>query len=523
MKTKSYLPAGLLPTSLDRLLFNPHENPEVYYLLNYLVFNKNSIFCATLLGLTLGLDSCVNYIGVHHKQHLKKPEQFASKKSLVSKNGTWPRMDWATQFDPHLPSLIHEGLANNPDLQIAVARQSQAQALVEGRNAALLPRIDFIGFASRSKAIFPFFHLLQNFGIAALNFHYELDFWGKNYSSLAQALSQEKASQAVLYQSALMISTMIASVYNQLEYEYSIREVLLRTLKQRTLLNTITAKLFKSGLATEVQVYQAQNVYADVQTQLVAIEGQIQRTRQQLGVLLGGGPDRGFTIPRPKFSTLAEPKLPPNLPINLLGRRPDIVAARWQVEASLHGVKQVKAQFYPNVDLLAAAANFSFGTAALFRDSNQFLGSAAAVTLPIFDGGVLRAQLKGHYAQLDEQIALYNSTLNKALGEVAEHITLIHSVDKQLKVQKNALSASRRAFELAQKQYEFGLTSQIVMLNAETHYLEEQQARLQLIRSRRDLQIALIKALGGGFNECFLPTPRTTASPNHFLKKDEHV
>lgn len=474
-------------------------------------------------GLVLNLAGCVNYIGVHHHQRLKKTEQFAIKQSIPQQNGTWPSLNWAQNFSPALPSLIKEGLANNPDLQITVARHRQAQALVEGRNAALLPSTNFIGLAARNKALFPFIHQIQNFGLAALNFSYELDFWGKNYSLLAQALSQEKVTQAALYQSSLMLSTMIASVYNQLDYEYRLKEVLIHTAKQRKVLNNITEKLLKSGLATEVQVYQAQNVYADVQTQLVAVEGKITVTRQQLGLLLGSGPDRGFTIPNPHFSLLAAPKLPNHLPLDLLGRRPDIVAARWQVEASLHGVKHAKAQFYPNVDLLALAANFSFGTDALFRQSNQFLGIASAVTLPIFDGGRLRAQLKGKNAVLDEHIAIYNSTLNKALGEVAEQMTLIHSVDEQLKVQKNAFYASQKAFVLAQKQYEIGLTSQIVMLNAETHYLEEQQARLLLLKSRRDLQVALIKALGGGFNECFLPTPRTTASPNQILKKDDHV
>jgi outer membrane protein TolC len=169
------------------------------------------------------------------------------------------------------------------------------------------------------------------------------------------------------------------------------------------------------------------------------------------------------------------------------------------------------------------AANFSFGAHAIFRHTNQFLGVASAVYLPVFDGGVLRARLKGQYAVLDEQIALYNATLNKALGEVAQQITSIQNLDKQLQTQSLALSAARHAFILAQKQYEIGLTSQIVMLNAETHYLEEEQSRLQLIKARRDLQIALIKALGGGFDESFLATPRTTASPKRLLKREEYV
>lgn len=491
--------------------------------MNYSVLRKTSIFSASLFGLVLSLDGCVNYVGIHHKQNIRKPEQFATKHSLSTKQGTWPKITWAKDLDPHLPALIHEGLANNPDLQVVIARQNQAFAQVEGRSGALLPQANFIGLTARNKLMSPLNHQFQNFGVAALSFNYELDFWGKNYSLLAQALSEQKVSQAALYQSALMISTMIASTYNQLDYEYALRAVLMRTLKQRKVLNTITEKLLRSGLATKVQRYQAQNVYADVQTQLVAINGQIRSTRQQLGVLLGAGPDRGFTIPAPRFADVPDPKLPANLPMDLLGRRPDVVAARWQVESALYGVKNIKAQFYPNVNLLALAADFSFGTMSVFRNSSQLLSGAAALTLPIFDGGILRAQLKGQNAKLDEQIALYNSTLNQAFGEIAEQVTMIRTMDEQLRVQKVALHAAQRAFELAQKQYEFGLTSQIVMLDAETRYLEEQQARLLLIKSRRDLQIALVKALGGGFNECCLPTPRTTASPKHFLKKDEHV
>jgi NodT family efflux transporter outer membrane factor (OMF) lipoprotein len=469
------------------------------------------------------LTSCVNYVGLHNKEHLRTPEQFTTRNSLSDQNGSWPSTDWAKQFDSQLPALIKEALTNNPDLRIAVSRLNQAQALVEARNASLLPSVDFLGLAARNKIIYPLIHPLMNFGLIATNVRYELDFWGKNYSLLAQALSEEKVRQADLCQSVLMLSTMIATVYNQLDYEYALQDLLRHTTKQRMVLNKITKQLFKSGLVTDVQVYQAQNAYADVNTQLVAVDGQIQIARQQLGILLGSGPERGFTIARPKFAVLADPKLPNSLPFNLLGRRPDIVATRWQVEASLYGVKNLKAQFYPDVDLLALAANFSLGSAALFRQSNHVLGGAAALSLPIFDGGSLKAQLKGRYAVLDEQIAMYNSTLNKALGDVAGQMTSIRSVDQQLKAQKYALSVSRKAFALAQKQYEIGLTSQIIVLDAEAHYLQEQQAHLLLIKSRRDLQIALIKALGGGFDELMLPTPRTTASPNHFLKKDEHV
>lgn len=132
-------------------------------MINHLLISKRVFFCSSLCGITLGLASCVNYFGIHHKQHLVKPEHFATKKSIVSCNGVWPTTDWSKQFDSNLPLLINEAVANNPDLHVAIARQKQAEALVGGRNAALLPKAEFLGLGARNKAIFPLVHQYQNF------------------------------------------------------------------------------------------------------------------------------------------------------------------------------------------------------------------------------------------------------------------------------------------------------------------------------------------------------------------------
>lgn len=469
------------------------------------------------------IPGCVNYSGLKQQQKLKKPSEFATKKSIVSTHGSWPTMDWAKQFDKQLPQLIEEGLAKNPNLQNAFAKKDQAQALVNGYNAALYPQVHFLDMISRSKIDATPLHALENFGLEALSFSYELDFWGKHYAALAQALSQEQASEVMTYQAALIIGTSIASLYNQLDYQYRYREVVAHTVEQRARLKNITKKLLHSGLATDVQLYQDKTELATSNAKLIAIDADIQRTRQQLGVLLGGGPDRGFAIAKPHLPQLADFKLPDHLPLDLIGRRPDLVAARWQVESALQGAKQVKAEFYPNVDLSALLAHFTFGSQRLFSHNNQFRGGGVAVHLPVFDAGVLRAKLQGKYALLDEQIATYNGALNNAFGEVAEQLTLIRSINQQLVIQKRALESSAKAYNLAQKQYEFGLTSQLLVLNTESHYINQQQNRLLLIKSRRDLQIALIKALGGGFDEALLTVKRTIVTPDLVLKKDNHV
>jgi NodT family efflux transporter outer membrane factor (OMF) lipoprotein len=460
------------------------------------------LFSSSLLGLV----SCVNSLGIGSNKIIANPSRFQTSKSLPKQQGHWPSCHWAMQFgDPQLVDLINEALANNPTIEVAKARVAQACALTESKAAVLLPNINWNGRLQRGRlpsTVLPpavgggKWFTLSEF---LFNLNWELDFWGKNLSSLRQAIAQEKASQADALESMLSIATSVASTYNKLAYYYALKEILKRTVAQREALDKITSVRLRTGLDTKVQVYQSRNTVADARTQLADAEGQILLTRQQLGTLLGAGPDRGLTIRRPRLLVTRTPSLPPNLPLNLLGRRPDIIEARWQVVAACQGIKNAKAQFYPNVNLIGYAGFLSLSLSRFFTSASRMYLFGPAITLPIFDAGALRAQLRGRYGKYEEAVGNYNVTLNNAFSDVTSQITTIHSVDSQLAAQKEALSAAEHAYNLARTQYRLGLASQLVVLDAETSYLSEQQSRLQLITNRRNLQIALIKALGGGF------------------------
>ncbi|ARG97226.1 efflux transporter outer membrane subunit [Legionella micdadei] len=475
-----------------------------------------AIFASILLGVLAG---CVNYIGITSNKKIAPPSQFQTTKSIPNQKGKWPASDWAKQFgDPQLITLINEALANNPNLQVANARIGQARSLVQQSAAALYPHGNFSGIAARTRLsshnlfIPPISNSVFNQTAFLTKASYNLDIWGKNRSKLRQAISEEKASETEEQEARLTIATSVASTYNQLAYYYDLRDVLRRTVVQREALETISKVRLQTGLDTRVQLYQARNTSATARTQLVQVEGQITLTRQQLGTLLGVGPDRGLTIKRPHLGHTQTPALPPNLPLNLLGRRPDIVSARWQVEAACQGINYTKALFYPNINLLAGFAFLSVKLSHIeVRANSEFVGPA--ITLPLFDGGALRGKLREQYAIYEEAVGQYNTTLNNALSDVATSLTNILAVDKQLKVQQEALDTAERAYNLARYQYRVGLASQLVVLDAETRYLAEQQTRLQLILNRRNLQVALIKALGGGFDarmiECCRATNKT--------------
>jgi NodT family efflux transporter outer membrane factor (OMF) lipoprotein len=255
----------------------------------------------------------------------------------------------------------------------------------------------------------------------------------------------------------------------------------------------------QNGLDSQVERNQSIGSEADARAQLAENAGQIILTRQQLGALLGKGPDRGMQIQKPHVSTLNTPALPDNLPLNLLGRRPDIVAARWQVEAAGSGIKAAKARFYPDINLSATIGFESLADANPFTAASRAITFGPAISLPIFDAGALRANLKGQVAAYDLAVANYNQSLNDAYADVAQQIAAIHSIDAQLPIRREAVAAAQRGFSLAQERYRIGLTSQLVSVNAETMLLSQQKILLGLEVDRRTRQIGLFKALGGGF------------------------
>jgi NodT family efflux transporter outer membrane factor (OMF) lipoprotein len=203
-----------------------------------------------------------------------------------------------------------------------------------------------------------------------------------------------------------------------------------------------------TGLDTEVERKTAQANLATSRAALSAIDGSITTTRYQIAALLGAGPDRGIAIARPALGIGDEVALPDNLPADLVSRRPDLTAARWRVDAITHEVKEAKAEFYPDINLSASIGLDAFGFGRLLTAASRTASVGSAIHLPIFDGGELRAQLKGRYADFDYAVATYNQTLVTALSEVATQLAQVRSTDAQLADAEAAQDAARYAESL---------------------------------------------------------------------------
>lgn len=452
------------------------------------------------------LSACANYAGIHSDKRIAEPRQFETAHSLPVEHGPWPDADWAAQFgDAQLAALIAEALERSPTLEQASARVRQAWAYSETAKAVTLPRVDANyaltreQFSGSAMIPPPYAGAWQTENKGLLSASYDLDLWGKKREALNSAISQARASEADAQFVKLTLQTAIARSYNQLARLYALRDIAVQEVARREQIDRIAAGRIATGLDTEEERKIAQANLATSRAAVAALDGNLLSTRYQLAALIGAGPDRGLAIARPALGTGDEVRLPDNLPADLIGRRPDIVAARWRVDAMTHEVKEAKARFYPDINLSAAIGLDAFGFGHFLTAASRMASVGPAIHLPIFDAGELRAQLKGRFAQFDDAVAAYDQTLIAALTDVATQIGQIRSSDVQLVDAKAAQAAARSADQLAITQYRAGLTNQLTVLNADLASLDADQAVANLETNRRDRQIALASALGGGY------------------------
>jgi NodT family efflux transporter outer membrane factor (OMF) lipoprotein len=418
----------------------------------------------------------------------------------------WPKTDWWKTFDdPQLDALIDEALAGAPTLRIAAARARKALAAADVDHAALLPRVDAGAsstrqrFAEHGLAPPPLAGTTQTLNELQVTGSWELDLWGRNRSAYEAALGTARAAEVDTYAARLALSTAIAQAYVELQRAYLQRDVAQATLDEREQIYRLTRDRNAAGLDSRLELKQAEAALPATRETIAQIDERIALTRNELAALLGAGPDRGLAIARPTASALAPRALPSNVPAELLGRRPDLTAQRWRIEAARSEIAAAKADFYPNVNLLAFVGLQSFGGAQLLNAASRTLGVTPAVTLPIFDGGRLRGNLAGRNAEFDIAVEQYNQTLADAMRDVVDQLASLKSLDEQRTQQRAAFTTAREAYDLALLRYREGLGNYLEVLSAEQPLLVQEGLDADLRARELALSINLIRALGGGY------------------------
>ena len=463
----------------------------------------------------LFLTGCATVPDLGERPSPGRPADYASARSLSGDRTEWPGERWWSDFgDQQLDALVAEALKDSPSLEQAAARIRTASAQADLVHAALLPTVGLLGTARYSRITQSIglptdgnWHLL---GAGLLRTSYDLDLWGRNRSALRAAVSERRASEADGAAARLKLSVAVTSAYADLAELYLQRDVASDALNVRRATLGLVRYKFDAGLDPRTALEQAQ-AGADTATgALAAIDEAIGLERNAIAALLGAGPDRGLELQRPSLASRRPPGLPNDVPIELVGRRPDIVAARWRVEAAGESIGVARAGFYPNVSLAGLIGVASLGLSSLLTDASVIGSTGPAVSLPLFDGGRLQANYRGARGAYDLAVAQYDEALLKALHDAADAATSLRDLEARQHSADAAVARQEAAYRLSRMRYEGGLSDYQSVLIVENALLEARDQAAALKLRGFVLDIALANALGGGFRG---QTPSSNQAP----------
>ena len=442
-------------------------------------------------------------------QNLAAPKQaaaYASANSFeVGNKVSWPENKWWLRYnDAQLNALVDEAIHDSPSLKAAAARLKSAEGLAQQAGASRYIQAGMALSASESKVSYQYQAYAppknwNDYGSATLNFSYDFDFWGKNKAAVAAATSDFAAAQAESATANLMISTSLVQSYAELARLYANRDTAVTALDIRKKTVSLLQQRFSNGLETQGAVRQAEALRANAEAELLSIDESIALQKNALAALLGKGPDRGLSIARPGVKLQQSFGLPKEAGVGLLGHRPDVTASRWRAESAAKRIGIAKAQFYPDVSLSAFIGYQAFGLDNLTRSGNNAGSIGPALYLPLFTGGRLQGQLTTAEASYEEAVANYNNTVTQAFHDVADVVTSSKALTARLQKTQEAVDAAQDAYQIANNRYRGGLATYLDVLTAEDALLSSQRALVNLQSRSFSLDVALVHALGGGY------------------------
>lgn len=437
--------------------------------------------------------------------------------------------DWWRLFnDPVLDDLIAQAQQANTDVAAAVARVAQSRAATRSATSAYYPVITLDPSVQRSRSprngVFiggaggtvvtpgpttnPSGGGTRSGGGAAgrtttsvripFDLAYEVDVWGRVRRSVEAATAQQRASEADFEVVLQTLEADVAQNYFTLRSLDAQDEILRRTTESYRRQEELTQKQLRAGLMAPTDLYQARAQLNSTLAQQIDNRRQRADAEHALAVLLGRTPAELSLDHRPL--DLSPPTLPAGLPADLLRRRPDVAAAEQALAAASAQIGVAEADFYPSIRLAGAAGFQSFDLQHALDWENRVWSLGPSVSLPLFEGGRLRANLQQARARFDESLANYRGQVLTAVRDVEDALTDLHHRADEAAAQERAVAASREYVRLSQLQYERGLVGYLQVIDAERTLLSNELSAAQILNQRLVSTVLLIKSLGGGWD-----------------------
>ena len=462
---------------------------------------------ASLAALALTLGGCANFGGIGPQAQMTELQTLGLQNATASKPATTEPaaqgVAWWSRFgDAQLDTLVQKALDKQPNLRLAQARVARAQALAGVVESADLPNVTASAEAMRQRitanGIYPppLAGNVLEMPNAQISASYEFDFFGKNRAALDAALGQVRAAQADRQAAELLLATQVTRSYFTLLRLQALQDLAQRNLAQREHIVALVQSRLKAGLDSPAELQSSEATLPEIRQYLESLREQASLTRNALAALTGS--PLGLQDFKPgTLARISALPTPQSMPLDLLANRPDVAAARARVQAGLSEVDVAKAQFYPNINLVAFAGLNSIGFGNISKEGSQQWGVGPAIRLPLFDGGRLRSQLKGKSAEVDVAIETYNVLVIDAVREVADQVASLQSIARQAQEQQTAQASAQTLYDIAAQRFAAGLGNQALVLNAQTAVLAQERQAIELQARALDAQAQLLRATGG--------------------------
>lgn len=433
------------------------------------------------------------------EQYQDAPQASAQAETPAPVNPEW----WKLFGDPMLDELVAQALANNQDLQAAVARLEAADAAARETGAERFPALDLTGSSVRSRSSGETASG-QRMGAMtstnrrmALGINYELDFWGRIRRSTEAARAQALASQFSRDALQISLTSQVADTYLGLRSLDAQLKATRETLESREETLKIVQARLEAGASSAVDLAQAQAAYSSAQAQWNQLRRQRGVTETQLALLTG---KPGLKLAPGEFAKLPLPPMPPvGLPSALLEARPDVRQAEEQLVAANARIGIAKSAFFPTISLTGLLGSESAALSSLFTSGASIWSYGAALAMPIFDAGRTGARVDQASAGQKEAVANYQKTLQTAFKEVSDALLSLKEYNEEEIALATQVDAAQQALTLAQARYEAGYTSFLEVLDSQRSLNSAQLLYFTGRKNRLSASVDLFKALGGGW------------------------
>jgi len=450
------------------------------------------LLCAVLLlpACTVGPD--------YRKPLLKVPAGFrqmqgwkTAQPADLPGQGNW----WQLYRDDRLDALIQQMQAGNQSLAASEARYRQARALVQGSRARLLPELRQSADKTRSGNA----DSTSNSYNLSTNASWEIDLWGKLRRQLQSDTASLEASSADLAAARLSLAAELTQNYLQLRVLDEQKRLLERSVAAYRRSLNLTENQYRAGIVPKSDVSQALTQLKNTEAQSIDLQYRRAQLEHAIAVLLGVPPADFSLDESPEIPAL--PLIPQALPSALLERRPDIAAAERRVFAANASIGVEQAAWYPDLTLSAAGGWRSGSFDPWLNAPNRFWSLGSAFAMPMFDGGRIRSRVARAEALYEQTVADYRQTVLQAFREVEDALVQLAVLEREYEVQQQALDAAQESLRLIENQYRAGTVDYNAVINVQTSALSSERSLLELKNNQLAASLALLKALGGDFEQ----------------------